>query len=160
MIYHRKQDRSRHLLLNRTLATAVDTVQKLTDILVLHQAGLVDQGGGARAQLDIGTLEDDLVLGRFGLHDLGIAQHINGSDNLLTQEVSNFDGLASLGDLGVDRKVVVHQTHGVTEPLGNTGDHVVNVRADSSEGRQLLGQTEEQAHFQLLSTIDLVDADW
>lgn len=140
-----------------TLGADVHTIQELTNILLLDQAGLVDERGRAGGQIDVRTFHDDLILGVRGLADLGVAQRVNGTHDLLTQEVADQDLLATVGDLGVDREVRVHQAHVVAVGVGHAGDHVVDVRADSAQGRQLLQQTEVQRDFDFLTTVDLLD---
>jgi len=144
-------------LLDRAGGGAVDTVQKLTDILVAHQARLVDQGGGAGDVIDIDTLDEDLVLDGLGLDGLGSANHVDDTDDLLAQEVLDLDTLATVGDVASDREMRVDETQVVTVSLGHTGDHVGNMGAHRSQGGNLLGETEVQGDFELLSAINLGD---
>lgn len=60
---------------------------------------------------------------------LGVAEHVNGPDDLLAEEVLDLHPLSAVGDGGGDRKVRVHQAEGVPEPLGHTAHHVLDVGA-------------------------------
>lgn len=57
--------------LNRPMGGHVDSVEELTDILVLHQARLMDQGGRAGREVDVGALDQQLILDALVLDDLG-----------------------------------------------------------------------------------------
>lgn len=148
------------LVLDGATLGNVDTVQELTDILVLDEARLVDGGRGAGSQVDVGSLNDDLILGHLGLANAGvITEHIDGANDLLTQEVTDLDTLAAVNDGNVNGEMGIDQTHAVTITLGGTGDHVVDVGADGTEARNLLGETIVQGNLDLLAIVDLVDGD-
>jgi hypothetical protein len=61
-------------------------------------------------------LDDELILDS-ALLDSGAGQHVHGANHLLAQEVTDVNGLATVGDLGVDGKVSVHSLHLVQESL-------------------------------------------
>ena len=89
-----------------------------------------------------------------------ITEHRNRSNNLFSQKVSDFDPLSSANDLGVDWEVRVHHSHNVSVLLRDTDNHVIDMGGDGSQGGDLLGQTEEQRYFNLLSAFQQVDGDW
>lgn len=53
----------------------VDTVEELTDILVLDTALLLDVGSGLRHKVDVVAGQDELVLDVLALHDLHTLEH-------------------------------------------------------------------------------------
>ena len=118
----------------------VDAVQELTDILVLAQAGLVDEGARAADVLDGDTGEDELVLGGVGLLDDGVAAHVHDASDLLTEEITDLDALSAINDVGVDGEMAVHQAHLELEGLSDSDDHVVDVGGEGAEGGQVLGE--------------------
>ena len=67
----------------------VQTVQELTDILVLDEARLLDISRGLRDILDAVAGQLDLVLDTLGGLDRDTLLHGNVADDLLAQEVSN-----------------------------------------------------------------------
>lgn len=93
-----------------------------------------DLGAGQGDLGDVNTGDFDLVLDIVG-SDVGDAvQKGDTSHLLLTQEVADLnDVLAVVLDAGhVDRKVGIAEAHLVLEALGDTNDHVLDVRADGS----------------------------
>ena len=66
----------------------VDTVQKLTDILVSYTADLLDVGGGLRDGFEGVSGELELVLDVLGGFDVDTWLHGDVTHNLLAQEVS------------------------------------------------------------------------
>jgi len=120
----------------------------------------VDQGDGAGGKVDVGTLNDDLVLGHLRLAAAGVVtEHIDGTNDLLTQKVTDFNTLTTVDNGDVDGEMGVDHAHAVTELLGGTGDHVLDVGADGTEAGDLLGETIIQGDLDLLAVIDLVDGD-
>merc|ERR1740121_2352113 len=144
-------------LFDRSALGAVDTIKELTNILVADEARLVDQSSGTGDVINIDTLDEDLILGRLGLDGLSSPDHIDDTVDLLSQEVLDGDALATIDNLSSDRKVRIHQSHMVSVALGNTRNHIVDVGADRAQASRLLGQSEEEADLNLLSTIDLGD---
>jgi hypothetical protein len=50
----------------------------------------------------------------------------------------------------------VTKTHLILEALGNTGDHILDVRGDGSNGGKVLASTEPEIDLDLL-VVDLLD---
>jgi len=119
----------------------------------------MDQGGGAGDVINIDALNQDLILHGLGLDGLGGADHVDDTDDLLAEKVLDFDTLSTVNDVAGNREMRVHQSHVVTVFLRDTHNHVVHMRADRSQGGDLLGETEEEGDFELLATIDLGDRD-
>merc|ERR1740121_1222694 len=117
----------------------------------------MDQRSGTGNVINIDTLDEDLILGRLGLDGLSSPDHVDDTVDLLSQEVLDGDALATIDDLSSDRKMRIYQAHVVSVALGYTRNHIVDVRADRAQASRLLGQSEEQRDFNLLSTIDLGD---
>ena len=167
------------LTLNVLLGLDEDTVQELTDILLLDKAKLVHDGGLAGDLIQVVALEDDLILDLGGVSAVNLDTGGDGllADALLTQEVADLDLVALNGD--VDGEMGVGETELVAESLGDTGDAVADVGdggveggdvnlttepADGGEGAGLLVDTEVQLEVgQVLGegsalTLDLDDA--
>jgi hypothetical protein len=125
---------ARRLLRHSALLRDVDTVQKLTDILILGHGGLLDLGARQRHLVDINTRDLDLVLHVRGAEVIDTVQQRDPSDLLLTQKVADLDnGLVTFLDRGhVDREMGVTEAHLVLEASLDTVDHVLDVRAHSS----------------------------
>lgn len=122
---------------NATLLADVDSIEELTDILFLDTSDVVDLGGGLGHLLEVVSGEDDLVL------DVGRAngdsvEHVDGTVDLLTQEVDDLDDLSVVTDGGRDGEVCVDKAHLVLESLGDTEDQVVDVRADGADASDVL----------------------
>ncbi|KAF0744960.1 hypothetical protein Ae201684_000546 [Aphanomyces euteiches] len=124
----------------------VDTIQKLTDILFLDQAGLGDVGAvlGDLGQVDAAQFNLILDIGRA---DVGHTfRQSDAADTLFTQKVADFNGVLFKGH--VDGKVGIHETHLVQETHTDTRDHVFDVRAHRADASQLLAVAEPQVDTQ------------
>jgi len=124
--------------LDLTLLGDVDTIQELTDILVLDGGGLLDVGSGLGDVAEIVTDQGDLILLLLGVEDGDTLQHRDLHDDLLTQEVADLDGLLIIGNNDVDGEMGVDEAHLVLVTLGDTNDHVVNQGADGAEASNVL----------------------
>jgi len=130
------------VLVDKAGVRNIDTVQELTDILVADKSGLVDQSGGSRNELQVSSLDDDFVLLILRLSDCAPVEHVQRSDNLLSKEVSDLDGLALVDDVRVDGKVSISESKLMDISLLDTSEHVLNVRNDGSDRRSWDGSTE------------------
>ena len=121
----------------------VDTIQKLTDILVSNTADLLDISSILGNVFDRVTGQDQFILLSSGEFDIDTVSNWDQSDLLVTQEVSDFNELLTVLVNGVDidweMRVDVSQLVLVT--LGDTGDQVVNQRLDSSQSSNVLSVT-------------------
>jgi hypothetical protein len=124
--------------LELTLLGDVDTIQELTDILVLDGGSLLDVGSGLGDVGKIVSDEGDLVLLVLGVEDGDTLQHGDLHDDLLTQEVADLNGLLIIGNNDVDGEMGVDEAHLVLVTLGDTDDHVVDQRADGAEASNVL----------------------
>lgn len=137
------------------LLTDVDTIQELTNILILNHGGLRDLSTGQGNLGKINTRDFNLIL------DIGSAlvchtiQELNTAHLLLTQKVADLHSGTDAGN--VDWKVCIAEAHLVLEALGNTSNHVFDVGADSSDGSNVLSVAEPQVDLQSLATIDLLN---
>lgn len=122
----------------------VDTIQKLTDILLSDVGALLNVGGGQRHLVDVNTGELDLILHIGGTHEGDTVQKGDTASLLLSQKVTDLNNLVgTLLDRGdVDGEMGVTETHLVLESLGDTGDHVLDVRSDGSDGSDVLSVSE------------------
>ena len=89
----------------------VESIQKLSDILVLDCCGLLDKGGGLGNSLDGVSLEDQFVLLSLGVLNGDTLMHPHTSDELLSQEVSHFNQGSSLWDGAGNGEMSVHSSH-------------------------------------------------
>lgn len=126
----------------------VDTVQELTDILVLDHARLVDAGGGNGDVFNVGSVEDDLVLDS-GAADLDASGHFDASGLLLTEVVADLDVLALVTESSVDREMGICAAHLVLESLRHTNGKVLDVRAHRADAGGLLLVPEPHRHNKL-----------
>eukprot|EP00670_Eutreptiella_braarudii_P005903 CAMPEP_0174286326 /NCGR_PEP_ID=MMETSP0809-20121228/11434_1 /TAXON_ID=73025 ORGANISM="Eutreptiella gymnastica-like, Strain CCMP1594" /NCGR_SAMPLE_ID=MMETSP0809 /ASSEMBLY_ACC=CAM_ASM_000658 /LENGTH=214 /DNA_ID=CAMNT_0015382349 /DNA_START=34 /DNA_END=678 /DNA_ORIENTATION=- len=110
----------------------IDTIQKLPNILLLHQTALMNVSGRPRHQLKVVAFQCQLILllsrirpGRRHTFSDG-----NTTDKLLAQEVTNFDILAIVRHADVDGKMGICETHSVSVALGNTNNHIADMSAE------------------------------
>ena len=76
--------------------------------------------------------------------------HLDSSDDLLTQKVTDLNyGVVHAGH-HVDGKMSIHGTHLVQVSLGHADNHVLNVRAHGTDGGEFLSDTEPLLHSNLL----------
>ena len=124
------------------LSLDVDTIQELTDILVLNEAKLVNLSGFLRDVFNGVAFEDKFVLSdlRVGTVDLDALADKLATDALLTQEVTDFDFLSLSGD--VDGEVSAGEAELVAEALSDTGGHVADGGDASVDARQVGTATE------------------
>lgn len=104
----------------------VDTIEELTDILVLDEAKLVDLSGLLRDVFNGVAFKDEFILGDLSVSTVNLNGGADGltADALLTQEVTDFDFLTFNGD--VDGEVSAGEAELIAEALSNTGDHVLD----------------------------------
>jgi hypothetical protein len=124
------------------LSLDVDTIEELTDILVLDEAKLVDLSGLLRNVFNGVAFKDELILGNLnvGTVDLNGGADFLLADALLTQEVTDFDGLTFNGD--VDREVSAGEAELIAEALSNTSDQVLDGGEASVDASQISAATE------------------
>jgi hypothetical protein len=80
---------------------------------------------------------------------------LDTEDNLLTQEVTDFHILTVVVDDTVDGEMRIDVTHLVLETLGDTSDHVVDKRADSTDTGNVLATTMVDNKLELVLTSKL-----
>merc|ERR1719383_133832 len=143
--------------LNMTSLRHVQTVQELSDILVLDGGRLLDESGALGHGLDAVSLDDQLVLvaGVLAGHAL---VHPHSADKLLAQKVPDLDQSVLLGDGAVNGEMSIHSPHLVLVAPGDSSDHVGNVGADGPDSGQLLAQTEPFFDFDG-ALVDLANVD-
>ena len=107
----------------------VKTIQELSDILVADTADLLDVGGALGDVLEAVSGELELILDVLGSLDVDTGPHVDPSDDLLADEVSDLNleavGILVLLDVDVDGKMGIDVSHLVLEALGDTDDQVV-----------------------------------
>lgn len=139
------------------LGLDIDTVEELTDILVLDEAELVDLGGFLGDVVDGVALEDELVLGdlNVGTVDLDGGADDLLADALLTQEVADLDLLSLAGD--VDGEVSAGEAELIAEALGDAGDEVLDGGDGGVDAAEIAAATEPADDGEELLLV--VDAD-
>lgn len=96
---------------HRGLLRDVETVQELSDILILDGGGLLDEGSRLRHGLDAVAGHDELVLLVLAVLALDTLGHAHTSDELFAQEISHLDQGAAFGDGAVNGEMGIHGTH-------------------------------------------------
>eukprot|EP00215_Chloropicon_roscoffensis_P000422 CAMPEP_0198462790 /NCGR_PEP_ID=MMETSP1456-20131121/1233_1 /TAXON_ID=1461544 ORGANISM="Unidentified sp., Strain RCC1871" /NCGR_SAMPLE_ID=MMETSP1456 /ASSEMBLY_ACC=CAM_ASM_001119 /LENGTH=167 /DNA_ID=CAMNT_0044188069 /DNA_START=158 /DNA_END=661 /DNA_ORIENTATION=- len=115
----------------------------------------MDLGGGPGHVLDVVALEDELVLGALVLGNSNSVEHLHDPHPLLTQEVSDLDGLSRVLDGDVDREMGVHKPHGVPETPSDSEDHVVDVGDNRPGSREPLARSVPDLDLHVWLAIDL-----
>jgi hypothetical protein len=122
------------------LLTDVDTIKKLTDIFVLDASRLGDLGARQRHLVDVNAGDLDLILNIIGSLVGDTLKKCDSADGLLAQKVADLDdigvGGGVLGAGNIDGEMGITESHLVLEALGDTSDHVLDVRAHSAVGRK------------------------
>eukprot|EP00401_Gymnodinium_catenatum_P069668 CAMPEP_0117488516 /NCGR_PEP_ID=MMETSP0784-20121206/16556_1 /TAXON_ID=39447 /ORGANISM="" /LENGTH=155 /DNA_ID=CAMNT_0005283207 /DNA_START=93 /DNA_END=560 /DNA_ORIENTATION=+ len=129
----------------------VDTVEELSDVLVLDQARLADQSGGTRGCVNVSATHDELVLGARALFHLDPRKHVHCAHELLAQKVAEFDGAAPIRDVRVDGEVRVNETQLILELFLDAVEQVLDVAANAAQHRKLLGFREIHARPYLVA---------
>lgn len=143
---------------NGVLASAVDTVKELSDILVAHKGSTVEKSSRLGNEVNVVTLNKDLVLLCLVLLDGNTLEHLDVTNTLLAQEVADFSRLLVTGNDDVDGEMGVDGTHLVLETDGNTLDHVGNACRGSSEASGVLAVGVPNNELDLLASRALDDA--
>lgn len=108
------------VLNNVQLLRHVQTVQELTDILVLDRCRVLDVCGRLGHGFEVVALKDQLIL-LLGRVDDGYTRcHMDLADVLLAQEVTDLDDRVVLGGDAVDGEMGIYGAHLVLETLGHT----------------------------------------
>ena len=109
----------------------VDTVEEGTQILVLDDGRLLDAGADLRDFFEVNALKGEVVLFFFLSGDEDTFGSVNSLVDLETEEVLNFESLASVEHVDDDREVRVSEDHAELVADGDSGDHVAD---DASDG--------------------------
>ena len=113
----------------------------------------MDQSCRSACQLNVSTSDEQLILGVGALLNQSTRQHVHRSHHLFAQEVSNLNGLATVGNVHVDGKVGINQAKFVLELFGNTVEKVGDVAANGVQHRALLALGKVHPGHHLLATI-------
>lgn len=108
------------VLNNVQLLRHVQTVQELTDILVLDRRRVLDVGGRLGHGFEVVTFEDQLVLLLGRIDDGHTGCHMYLADVLLAEEVTDLDDGVVLGGDAIDGEMGIYGAHLVQEALGDT----------------------------------------
>ena len=111
----------------------VDTVEEGTQILVLDDGRLLDAGADLRDFFEVNALKGEVVLFFFLSGDEDTFGSIDSLVDLETEEVLDFESLASVEDVDDDREVGVGQHHAELVADGDSGDHVADDAAHGAE---------------------------
>jgi hypothetical protein len=135
---------------NIGLLRNVDTVKELTNILIANAGRLLDVGSRLRYVLNVITRQNDLILLSSRVFELDAIQQYHTANNLLSHEVADLYCPTILQKIDVDWKVSIDVAHLVQESLGDTGDHVLNVRCNGTNASDMLALSVPDADEQLL----------
>jgi len=114
----RQGTQTKNLLLGNVAPLGhVNTVEELTDILVLHSCGLLDVGSGLGDLLNVVSGQNELVLGGSGDNSGHSLEQVHNTDHTLSEEVTDLNGPSTLVGDNVDGEVSVHVTHLVLKTL-------------------------------------------
>ena len=108
------------LRLDGGLLGDVDTVQELSDILVLDSSALLDSGSGLGDGFDVVSRDEELILHGLGDFDSDSWGHWDDSEELLAQEVSDFEDVTALDNGAVDGEMSVRRSELVSETESDT----------------------------------------
>ena len=100
-----------------SLLADIQTVQELTDILVPDSGGPLDLGSRLGNILNIVALKDQLILHGLAALNSNTLLHLDTSDVLLTQKVSDLNEGALLADGAVNGEMGIYGSHLVLESL-------------------------------------------
>ena len=100
-----------------SLFADIQTIQELSDVLVLDGGWLLDQGSALGDLLDVVTFKDQLVLLRLAVGDGDTGNHADFPDVLLSQEVSDLYQGSFFTDGAIDGEMSVYSSHLVLETL-------------------------------------------
>jgi hypothetical protein len=140
------------LLLDDVALRNVDTVQELTDILVLDSGDLLNAGSRLWDSIEIVASNDQLILLGSGSLTGDTLQHLDAESNLLSQEVTDLNFLTVVVNDNVDGKMGIYVTHLVFKTLGNTSDHVVDNGTDGTDAGDVLTVAVVDDKLELLLT--------
>ena len=98
----------------------VESVQEFTDILVLDRGGLLDSGGGFGDELDIISVDVELIFHCLRDLDGDSLGHRDTAQEFLPQEVSHLELSSSLHNGAVDGEMGVGGTQLVAESERNS----------------------------------------
>jgi len=129
----------------------VDTIQEFTDILVLNEAGLMDLSARKRDGIKIISFKDDLILNFFLSRDLDTFGDGDLSDDLFTQEVSDFEGSGTVRDKRVDGEMGIGESHLILVTFSNTIDHILDVGSNGADAGLLLSLGHPDLELELAS---------
>lgn len=105
--------------------------------------------------LKVVTSDDQLILLGLGSLAVDTLTHLDVEDDLLTQEVADFDGVALVVNDHVDRKVSIYVAHLVLEALGDTSDHVVDDGANGADSSNVLADAMVDNELELVLALEL-----
>ena len=114
----------------------------MADILVLDGSGLLDQSAGLCDVLEGVSLDPELVDVLLVSDDGDAFSAINFSNDFLTDEVLDLDGLVVVNDVHQDGEMGIGESHLELVARGNSSNHVFNMRGHGLHGTFLLSGPE------------------
>jgi len=119
----------------------VNSVEELSDVLVLHQHALLDGSRRLGHQFQIVSFDRDFVF-LSGLNAFDSIGHDDASNVLLAQEVTYFDRPTVILDGYIDGEMGVDGLHLVTISFGDAFHHVLDVTDHGSNRRDVFAVAE------------------
>lgn len=123
----------------------IDSVKELTQILMADTGCLLNLSSSQRNIGNIGSRKLDLILNIGGTDVFDSWKKLDLTDTTFTQKVSDLNILARKTD--VDGEMGINESHLVKESTGDTDDHVLDVRADSTDTGELLTVSKPQVNL-------------
>ena len=137
----------------------IDTVEELPKILVVDLGELVDLSAKEGDGILIVTLDPDLFLLNWGVHNLDALWSLDMLLLSLTHEVGEAEAILVIIDGVLDWEVSSDEPHLVAVALGDTGDHVLDVAEEGSSPGDELAVAEPAAGEDLLSLSEVFDIE-
>ena len=126
------------LLLDGGFLVDVDSIKELSFIFTVDSAGLVDVGAGKGDLVNVISVEVQFFEVLFVLAASDAIKELDNLDDSLTEETADFD--AFFVDFNFNREMLFDNVHLISESLGDTLKHILDVGDDGVEdGRLLVG---------------------
>ncbi len=119
---------------------------------MLDKAYLVNKSSRARDKFNIVSGENKLIFNILGAVACDASKHVDNTDTLLSQEITDLNNLSLLLNVNVNGEMCVDKTHLVFKALGCSGDHVHDVRGACADGSESLATAKVAIHTKFLLT--------
>lgn len=139
------------LLGNGSLFRDVNSIKKLSQILFANVGSLLDLCTRERHHGNVIANETNFILDIGTSNVFDSRQKLDLADTLFSQKVSNLDCISR--QCNIDWEMRIDKAHLVDEPLSDTGNHVINVRADGSDASKLFASSKPEINLNSISLV-------